>query len=135
MTEEGIGWLFEILEDVQLKQFLTPIRDDLQITRLEHFDYVKPEDLEKIGLSRPGARRLLDAVKKKRTQQKKKNLLTKLIPAAKQTTSKKQAVEDIVSDFLTCLIQEKDITLSIKLGDGSFGVVRRGNEQIFCVSK
>lgn len=54
MTEEGIGWLVEVLQDVQLNQFLAPIRDDLQVTRLEHFDYVKPEDLEKIGLSKPG---------------------------------------------------------------------------------
>lgn len=74
-----------------------------------------------------GARRLLDAVKKKRAQQRKRNLLTKLIPAAgKQTTTKKQGSDDVVANFLTCLIQEKDITLSIKLGDGSFGVVRRG---------
>lgn len=54
MTEEGLNWLYEILQDVQLTQFLAPIRDDLQITRLEHFDYVKPEDLEKVGLSKPG---------------------------------------------------------------------------------
>lgn len=54
MAEEGLNWLYEILQDVQLAQFLAPIRDDLQITRLEHFDYVKPEDLEKVGLSKPG---------------------------------------------------------------------------------
>lgn len=73
-----------------------------------------------------GARRLLDAVKKKRAQQRKRNLLTKLIPAAGKQTTKKQGSDDVVANFLTCLIQEKDITLSIKLGDGSFGVVRRG---------
>lgn len=54
MTEEGIGWLVDVLQDVQLNQFLAPIRDDLQITRLEHFDYVKAEDLEKVGISKPG---------------------------------------------------------------------------------
>lgn len=54
MAEEGLNWLYEILQDVQLSQFLASIRDDLQITRLEHFDYVKPEDLEKVGLSKPG---------------------------------------------------------------------------------
>lgn len=54
MAEDGLNWLYEILQDVQLSQFLAPIRDDLQITRLEHFDYVKPEDLEKVGLSKPG---------------------------------------------------------------------------------
>lgn len=54
MSEDGTEWLYELLQDVQLMQFLIPIRDDLQITRLEHFDYVRPEDLEKIGLSKPG---------------------------------------------------------------------------------
>ncbi|KAF5279161.1 hypothetical protein FQR65_LT03407 [Abscondita terminalis] len=125
MSEEGLEWLYEVLQDVQLGQFLAPIRDDLQITRLEHFDYVQPQDLEKIGLSKPGARRLLDAVKKKKAQQWKK-ILMKLMPTgSKQTSNKKNASEGI-SSSLTCLIQEKDVTLSIKLGDGSFGVVRRG---------
>ena len=54
MSEGSTEWLHEVLQDVQLLQFLAPIRDDLQVTRLEHFDYVKPEDLEKIGLSKPG---------------------------------------------------------------------------------
>lgn len=54
MSEEGIEWLKDILQDVQLIQFLVRIRDDLQITRLEHFDFVKAEDLENIGLSKPG---------------------------------------------------------------------------------
>lgn len=53
-VDESIEWLYELLEDVQLKQFLTAIKDDLQITRLEHFEFVKTEDLEKIGLSKPG---------------------------------------------------------------------------------
>lgn len=58
MNEEtGIEWLCEILRETQLTQFLAAIRDDLQITRLEHFDYAKAEDLEKIGLSKPGKMR------------------------------------------------------------------------------
>lgn len=52
--EEGSEWLYDILQDVQLSQFLVPIRDDLQLSRIEHFDYVKPEDLEKVGISKPG---------------------------------------------------------------------------------
>ncbi|XP_031350271.1 activated CDC42 kinase 1 [Photinus pyralis] len=125
MSEEGLQWLYEVLESVQLLQFLASIRDDLQITRLEHFDYVQPQDLEKIGLSKPGARRLLDAIKKRKAQQWKKNILTKFMPSgSKPLASKKQV--DSLSSSLTCLIQEKDVTLSIKLGDGSFGVVRRG---------
>lgn len=54
MSEEGIQIIKDILVDTQLIQFLIPIRDDLQITRLEHFDYVTTEDLENIGLSKPG---------------------------------------------------------------------------------
>ncbi|ERL87539.1 hypothetical protein D910_04930 [Dendroctonus ponderosae] len=53
MAEDGIEWLKEILLDVQLGQFLVPLRDDLLVTRLEHFEFVKPEDLENIGLSKP----------------------------------------------------------------------------------
>ncbi|XP_063989983.1 tyrosine-protein kinase sid-3 [Diachasmimorpha longicaudata] len=125
--EEGTEWLLELLHDVQLSQFFTRIRDDLQVTRLHHFDYVQPEDLEKIGLGKPGIRRLMDAMKKKRASQKKKNLITKIRPggSAKSTKRSSQPLEAPVS-ILTCLIQDKDVTLSIKLGDGSFGVVRRG---------
>ncbi|GJQ71627.1 Ack [Trypoxylus dichotomus] len=125
MSEDGTEWLYELLQDVQLMQFLVPIRDDLQITRLEHFDYVRPEDLEKIGLSKPGIRRLLDAIKKRKSQQWKRSILRKVIPVStKQSNTKKN--DETVVPGLTCLIQERDITLSIKLGDGSFGVVKRG---------
>ncbi|XP_023723093.1 uncharacterized protein LOC111872982 isoform X4 [Cryptotermes secundus] len=132
--EGGIEWLYELLQDVQLEQFFTRIRDDLQVTRLTHFDYVQAEDLEKIGMSKPGVRRLIEAVKKRRTQQWKRNILTKLIPATGSTgggktgTSRRGIHSDdgLTSISLTCLIQEKDVSLSVKLGDGSFGVVRRG---------
>ena len=88
-----------------------------QVTRLAHFDYVQAEDLEKIGMSKPGVRRLLEAVKKRKTQQWKRNILTKLIPAAgntggsKTSTSRKgvHSDEGHISLSLTCLIQEKDV--------------------------
>ncbi|XP_044732904.1 uncharacterized protein LOC123295568 [Chrysoperla carnea] len=132
--EEGLEWLFELLEDVQLTQFLARIRDDLQITRFHHFDYVQAEDLEKIGLGKPAARRLLDAVKKRKSHQWKKQILTKLksgtstkpSSSQKKSISNSNTVGDTVALSLTCLIQEKDVSLSVKLGDGSFGVVRRG---------
>ncbi len=53
-SEEGTEWLMELLTDVQLQQFFMRIRDELNVTRLSHFDYVKNEDLEKIGMGRPG---------------------------------------------------------------------------------
>ncbi|XP_012228101.1 activated Cdc42 kinase Ack isoform X2 [Linepithema humile] len=123
--EESTEWLQELLHDVQLSQFFTRIRDDLQITRLHHFDYVQPEDLEKIGLGKPGVRRLLDAIKKRRSTQWKKSLITKIKPGSSGKNSKRSS-QPIETSVLTCLIQDKDVTLSIKLGDGSFGVVRRG---------
>lgn len=52
--EEGTEWLLELLTDVQLQQYFLRIRDELNVTRLSHFDYVKNEDLEKIGMGRPG---------------------------------------------------------------------------------
>ncbi|XP_077272538.1 activated Cdc42 kinase isoform X1 [Temnothorax americanus] len=124
--EEGTEWLQELLHDVQLSQFFTRIRDDLQITRLHHFDYVQAEDLEKIGLGKPGVRRLLDAVKKRRNAQWKKSLITKIKPGGSSKSNKRSSQPIETSSVLTCLIQDKDVTLSVKLGDGSFGVVRRG---------
>lgn len=52
--EEGTEWLLELLTDVQLQHYFLRIRDELNVTRLSHFDYVKNEDLEKIGMGRPG---------------------------------------------------------------------------------
>lgn len=52
--EEGTEWLLDLLTDVQLQQYFVRIRDELNVTRLTHFDYVKNEDLEKIGMGRPG---------------------------------------------------------------------------------
>ncbi|XP_063232759.1 activated Cdc42 kinase Ack [Bacillus rossius redtenbacheri] len=133
--EGGIECVYELLQDVQLEQFLTRIRDDLQITRLSHFDHVQPEDLERIGMGRPGVRRLLEAVRKRKTQQWRRNLLTRLIPVAaagRQASSAGQGAKRnpssdcLVNAGLTCLVQERDVALSSKLGDGSFGVVRRG---------
>ena len=78
--DDNPNWLLNVLQETQLEQFYVRLRDELQITRLSHFDHVEAEDLEKIGMGRPGARRLLEAVKKKRTKQKSKvNLVNKLI--------------------------------------------------------
>ncbi|ALC44689.1 Ack [Drosophila busckii] len=123
------AWLEDLLREVQLEQFLERIRDDLQVTRLAHFDYVLPDDLERCGLGKPAIRRLMEAVRKKKAHQWRKNILSKLIGGGKQPSSKKQQQQQQQQPLpgaLTCLIHEKDITLGLKLGDGSFGVVRRG---------
>ncbi|KAH8302002.1 hypothetical protein KR044_001766 [Drosophila immigrans] len=128
------AWLEDLLREVQLEQFLERIRDDLQVTRLAHFDYVLPDDLERCGLGKPAIRRLMEAVRKKKAHQWRKNILSKLIGGGKQPSSKKQSQQQQQQQqqqqtqpgALTCLIRENDITLGLKLGDGSFGVVRRG---------
>lgn len=65
--------VYAILEQTQLEKFWPKIRDDLQINRLAHFDYVKAKDLENIGISKPAARRLLDHVKRVRDELNKKS--------------------------------------------------------------
>lgn len=132
--DPGVEWLYEILREVQLEQFFMKVRDDLQVTRLRHFDFVQPEDLEKIGMGKPAARRLLDTIKKHRASQWKKNLFNKFLPvkgtkgslSTLSPTSGMAGGNGLASTTLTCLISEKDVTLASKLGDGSFGVVVRG---------
>lgn len=47
---------------------------------------------------------------------------------SEQSASVKSASDkDNVNQSLTCLINEKDLCLFGKLGDGSFGVVRKGD--------
>ncbi|GFR78637.1 activated CDC42 kinase 1 [Elysia marginata] len=137
----GSEWLFDLLHGIQLNQFYIKLRDDLQVTRLIHFDYVKSEDLEKIGMGKPAIRRLMDAVKKQKALGK-KGLLDRILPNTKSggvertssssSTSKKSsdntspASPEQLEMSLTCLIDKKNIHVYDKLGNGSFGVVRRG---------
>uniref|UniRef100_UPI0037E7A6F8 tyrosine kinase, non-receptor, 2b n=1 Tax=Semicossyphus pulcher TaxID=241346 RepID=UPI0037E7A6F8 len=157
-SEEGTEWLLELLMEVQLQQYFLRIRDDLNVTRLSHFDYVKNEDLEKIGMGRPGQRRLWEAVKRRKAMCKRKSWMSKVFsgkrpdggdfpqqgqPASSfrklsptpplglgegvlTTQPGEGAPLDGQQQALTCLIPEKDLTLFEKLGDGSFGVVKRG---------
>uniref|UniRef100_H3AAW0 Tyrosine kinase, non-receptor, 2b n=1 Tax=Latimeria chalumnae TaxID=7897 RepID=H3AAW0_LATCH len=136
-SDEGTEWLLELLTEVQLQQYFLRIRDDLNVTRLSHFDYVKNEDLEKIGMGRPGQRRLWEAVKRRKALCKRKSWMSKVFSGKRPemeflpqpaTTFRKASTPPPVEgqQALTCLISEKDITLFEKLGDGSFGVVKRG---------
>ncbi|XP_019358999.1 PREDICTED: activated CDC42 kinase 1 isoform X2 [Gavialis gangeticus] len=139
-ADEGTDWLLELLTEVQLQQYFLRIRDDLNVTRLSHFEYVKNEDLEKIGMGRPGQRRLWEAVKRRKAMCKRKSWMSKVFsgkrpesefPPQPQSTFRKPPTpppppEGTSQPALTCLISERDLTLLEKLGDGSFGVVRRG---------
>ncbi|XP_028813117.1 activated CDC42 kinase 1 isoform X1 [Denticeps clupeoides] len=138
--DESTEWLMELLTDVQLQQYFLRIRDDLNVTRLSHFDYVKNEDLEKIGMGRPGQRRLWEAVKRRRAMCKRKSWMSKVF-TGKRTDTEPQAAAvfsgssptpgqiEEQSAALTCLICDRDLTLLERLGDGSFGVVKRGEWQ------
>uniref|UniRef100_A0A674N6W0 Activated CDC42 kinase 1 n=1 Tax=Takifugu rubripes TaxID=31033 RepID=A0A674N6W0_TAKRU len=133
--EEGTEWLLELLTDVQLQHYFLRIRDELNVTRLSHFDYVKNEDLEKIGMGRPGQRRLWEAIKRRRALYKRKSWMSKVQLLPNQPMA---AAQVLFSTFdltgpssesgasLTCLIKESELQLFERLGDGTFGVVRRG---------
>ncbi|KAM4533377.1 activated CDC42 kinase 1 isoform 3-T4 [Odontesthes bonariensis] len=136
-SEEGSEWLLELLTDVQLQQYFLRIRDDLNVTRLSHFDYVKNEDLEKIGMGRPGQRRLWEAVKRRRALCKRKSWMSKVFPVKRLEADAQQPLPLGASSSegpansepgasLTCLIRESELQLFERLGDGTFGVVRRG---------
>ncbi|KAH0624238.1 hypothetical protein JD844_007852 [Phrynosoma platyrhinos] len=127
-ADEGTDWLLELLTEVQLQQYFLRIRDDLNVTRLSHFEYVKNEDLEKIGMGRPGQRRLWEAVKRRKAVCKRKSWMSKVRDALMRTRNipNPPLLDERQHQALTCLISEKDLMLFEKLGDGSFGVVRRG---------
>ncbi|XP_010769571.1 activated CDC42 kinase 1 isoform X2 [Notothenia coriiceps] len=136
-SEEGTEWLLELLTDVQLQQYFLRIRDELNVTRISHFDYVKNEDLEKIGMGRPGQRRLWEAVKRRRALYKRKSWISKVFPVKRPDTDPQQPLPQGASSSsassnsepaasLTCLIRESELQLFERLGDGTFGVVRRG---------
>ncbi|XP_052319206.1 activated CDC42 kinase 1-like isoform X2 [Oncorhynchus keta] len=137
-SEEGTEWLLELLMEVQLQQYLLRIRDDLNVTLISHFDYVKNEDLEKIGMGRPGQRRLWEAVKRRKAMSKRKSWMSKVFSGKRPDAGDFQQAAPTSSfrklsptpppqqQTLSCLISEKDLVLFQKLGEGSFGVVKRG---------
>uniref|UniRef100_A0A672QE44 non-specific protein-tyrosine kinase n=1 Tax=Sinocyclocheilus grahami TaxID=75366 RepID=A0A672QE44_SINGR len=63
MMDRDTQWLYQLLASVQLERFYVRMRDGLNVTRIEHLNYVKEADLEQIGISRPGQRRLWEAVR------------------------------------------------------------------------
>lgn len=54
LMDQDTQWLYHLLAEVQLEKFYLRVRDGLNITRIEHFAYVKESDLEQIGISKPG---------------------------------------------------------------------------------
>ncbi|OQR77314.1 hypothetical protein BIW11_02930 [Tropilaelaps mercedesae] len=108
---ESTDWLAELCRDVQLEQFAPRIRDDLQITRIQHFDFVTAEDLEKIGIARPAAKRLLDAVKKCKGGWR-KNLFTKILPEKSAVAGKNGKCSPINTATFKVLAMHYEYNLS-----------------------
>ncbi|XP_074838981.1 non-receptor tyrosine-protein kinase TNK1 isoform X2 [Carettochelys insculpta] len=133
--EEGTDWLRELLAEIQLEHFYPKIRDQLHVTRLAHFDFVRPSDLDSIGLGRPGQRRLEDAIKRRKHQgSRPMSWVYKMLGGGRTQESGARTQESgetpcsrpDPTSSLKCLITEWDLRLRERLGDGCFGVVHRG---------
>ncbi|CAF1513912.1 unnamed protein product [Rotaria magnacalcarata] len=110
-TEDGLHRVIEVLSETDLSGYLSRIRDDLQVTKLSHFEYVQSNDLERIGLSKPAIRRLFAAVKRKQRSYTKKTSNTQSMSSPPATS---------------CLISSSSLHLSTTLGSGHYGIVRQG---------
>ncbi|XP_012511183.1 PREDICTED: non-receptor tyrosine-protein kinase TNK1 isoform X2 [Propithecus coquereli] len=132
LPEAGSLWLLRLLRDLQLAQFYRPILEELNVTRPEHFDFVRPEDLDGIGMGRPAQRRLAEALKRHRSGFKPKNWVYKILggfaPEQKEPTrpSDRPPCFPEPEGGLKCLIPEGAVCRGELLGSGCFGVVHRG---------
>ncbi|XP_076015668.1 non-receptor tyrosine-protein kinase TNK1 isoform X2 [Genypterus blacodes] len=132
LMDQDTQWLYHLLCEVQLEKFYLRVRDGLNITRVEHFAYVKDSDLEQVGISKPAQRRLWDALKRYKT-----NARPRMQKGWRGPDGGEQwgvggggggggPAQETGSRALPCLIQDSELVLGEKLGSGSFGVVRRG---------
>ncbi|XP_054457096.1 non-receptor tyrosine-protein kinase TNK1 isoform X2 [Anoplopoma fimbria] len=127
VMDQDTQWLYHLLAEVQLEKFYLRVRDGLNITRTEHFNYVKESDLEHIGISKPAQRRLFDALKRYKTNSRGRSWVPKATSGGEQWSGGGQAqAQEAGSRALPSLIQDSELTLGEKLGSGSFGVVKRG---------
>ncbi|KAG7496667.1 non-receptor tyrosine-protein kinase TNK1 [Solea senegalensis] len=117
LMDQDTQWLYHLLAEVQLEKFYLRVRDGLNITRIEHFNYVKESDLEQIGISKPAQRRLWEALKRYKVASRSR-------PKWRGPDGGEQA-QNGGSRALPCLIQDSELIMGEKLGSGSFGVVRR----------
>lgn len=131
LPEAGSLWLLRLLRDTQLAQFYRPILEELNVTRPEHFDFVRPEDLDSIGMGRPAQRRLAEALKRHHSRHKPKNWVYKILggfaPEQKETTPPSDSPPSLPEpEGLKCLIPDGAVCRGELLGSGCFGVVHRG---------
>ncbi|XP_051919731.1 non-receptor tyrosine-protein kinase TNK1 isoform X2 [Hippocampus zosterae] len=127
--EQDTQWLYQLLADVQLEKFYLRVRDGLNITRIEHFAYVKEADLEHIGISKPAQRRLWDALKRYKTSRNWRSAVLKGLSGRGRGPDGGGGGEhnpEGGSRALPSLIQDSELVLGERLGSGSFGVVKKG---------
>ncbi|TKS92748.1 Activated CDC42 kinase 1 [Collichthys lucidus] len=128
VMDQDTQWLYQILSEVQLEKFYLRVRDGLNITRIEHFSYVRESDLEQIGISKPAQRRLWEALKRQKT--KSRSWIPKVLsgrgPDGGEQGSNPLSGQDSGGRALPSLIQDSELILGEKLGSGSFGVVKKG---------
>ncbi|XP_041738396.2 activated CDC42 kinase 1-like [Coregonus clupeaformis] len=137
LMDQDTQWLYQLLAEVQLERFYVRVRDGLNITCIEHFTYVKESDLEQIGISKPGQRRLWKAVQRYRITMRPKSWITKVFSGRGPEGGDQWGNvgpgqgqgQETGGRALTCLIQDNELSLGEKLGMGSFGVVKRGEWQ------
>ncbi|XP_069857623.1 non-receptor tyrosine-protein kinase TNK1 isoform X2 [Dipodomys merriami] len=132
LPEASSLWLLQLLRDTQLAQFYRPILEELNVTRPEHFDFVRPEDLDGIGMGRPAQRRLAESLKRYRSGIKPKNWVYKILggfaPEQRKTTTPSESLPVLPEPDggLKCLIPEGAVCRGKLLGSGCFGVVHQG---------
>uniref|UniRef100_A0A5G2QU12 Non-receptor tyrosine-protein kinase TNK1 n=1 Tax=Sus scrofa TaxID=9823 RepID=A0A5G2QU12_PIG len=132
LPEADSLWLLRLLRDIQLAEFYRPILEALNVTRPEHFDFVRPEDLDGIGMGRPAQRRLVEALKRHRSGLKSKNWVYKILggfaPGQKESTPPSDSPPSLPEPEggLKCLIPDGAVCRGELLGSGCFGVVHRG---------
>ncbi|XP_035771169.1 non-receptor tyrosine-protein kinase TNK1 [Neolamprologus brichardi] len=126
VMDQDTQWLYQLLAEVQLEKFYLRLRDGLNITRIEHFSYVKEADLEQIGISKPGQRRLWDALKRFKSSVRVRSRVPKVFSGEPLTGGGQAQGQEVGVRALPCLIQDSELILAERLGSGSFGVVKRG---------
>ncbi|KAI6173971.1 Non-specific protein-tyrosine kinase [Aphelenchoides besseyi] len=125
--------LHDALKETDLLSFQHVLVAEKQLTKIEHFQHVTDDELQSYGLSVPAVRRLRNALDR-RKKSKKPKLFSKPKPTryinaeCAPSTSKPQPAADNSTSTSTapCLIARDDVTLSEKLGEGTFASVKRG---------
>lgn len=107
--ERDSSSLVEVLEETGLLQFHSKLTNDLQLTRLSHFDFVSEGDLIQLGLSKPAARRLLASIRKRKSfvTALKNRIVNKLIPSTAPVSAARPSGDTQVQNQPSGLLKGK----------------------------